>query len=148
MTNEAWLEPLSDEECLRRLRENRVGRIGTVIEDGPIVVPVNYRLVEACGLTFLALRTRPGNVVARGGMMVALEIDEVDPGHREGWSVLVRGTLHRIDPEAADFRTQYDSEPWLVAERDAWLIIQPYAITGRRLRRAVEEWAFHVPAHL
>src|SRR5215510_6722618 len=108
MKNEAWLEPLSEEECLRRLRENRVGRIGTVIEDGPIVVPVNYRLVEACGLTFLALRTRPGNIIARGGMMVALEIDEVDPVHREGWSVLVRGTLHRIDPEAADFRTQYD----------------------------------------
>ena len=145
--NGAWLEALSEEEALQCLREHAVGRIAVVLEDGPIIVPVYYRLVEASGLTFLALRTRPGNIIARGGMMVAFEIDEVDAVHREGWSVLVRGTLHRVDAEAADFRNRFDAEPWIVTERDAWLVVQPFAISGRRLRRPVDEWAFQVPAH-
>ena len=69
--NEAWLEKLTDDECLRRLRERRVGRIATVIEDGPIIVPVNYRLVEACGVTFIALRTRPGGACTRRSPVTA-----------------------------------------------------------------------------
>jgi len=144
----AWLEELSYRDCVECLREHCVGRIAVVIDDAPIVLPVNYRLVETIGLTLVALRTRPGNVIERGGLMVAFEIDELDPVHHEGWSVLVRGTLHHVDTDAADFMTRFDSEPWLTDERDAWLVIQPFAITGRRLHHAIGEWAFHVRAYL
>ena len=34
------------EECLQRLREHTVGRIAVVIHYAPVVLPVNYRLVE------------------------------------------------------------------------------------------------------
>jgi hypothetical protein len=60
----------------------------------------------------------------------------------------VRGTLDHVDPSAADFRQRFDSEPWLGEERDAWLIIEPFAITGRRLHAAELEWAFHLRAYL
>jgi nitroimidazol reductase NimA-like FMN-containing flavoprotein (pyridoxamine 5'-phosphate oxidase superfamily) len=146
--SDSWLEDLSYELCVELLRTNTVGRIGLVIDDAPAVLPVNYRLVETVGLTFLALRTRPGNLFERADLKVALEIDGIDPTHQEGWSVLARGTLHRVDPDAADFKQRFDPEPWLTPERDAWLIIEPYSITGRRLHAPPSEWHFHPRGYL
>ena len=147
MTN-AVLDEMSLEECLCMLRENAVGRIAVVVDEFPIVLPVNYRLAEASGRTWLAVRTRPGNVLDRGSMHAAFEIDGIDSVHRQGWSVLVRGTLQHVDPDAADFRTRFDPEPWLTSERDAWLVIEPFEITGRRLRPAEVEWAFQQGAYI
>ena len=146
--DDAWLETLTYDECLQLLRAHTVGRIGVVTDDAPVILPVNYRLVETVGLTYLALRTRPGNVIERADLLVAFEIDDIDPVQRQGWSVLVRGTLHRVDPDAADFQHRFDPEPWMLAERDAWLVIEPFAITGRRLHPATTEWAFHDRAYL
>jgi hypothetical protein len=74
-------------------------------------------------------------------------LDGFDNSRQEGWSVLVRGTLHRVDPDAADFRERFDP-PWIIAERDVWLIVDPFAITGRRLHAAETEWAFHPEGYL
>src|SRR5690349_5956180 len=99
------LEPLSAEECLRGLRAHAVGRIAFVGDDGaPVVLPVNYRLVEASHRTWVALRTRPGTQLDQAKLLVAFEVDDIDREHHEGCSVLVRGTLHHIDPDAAGFR--------------------------------------------
>ncbi len=147
MTN-TLVDELSRDECLRLLRGSLVGRIAVVVDEFPVVLPVNYRLVETSGRTWLALRTRPGNVLDQASMHAAFEIDGIDPAHRQGWSVLVRGTLQHADPDAADFRTLFDPDPWLASERDAWLVIEPFAITGRRLRPPEVEWAFHQHAYL
>jgi hypothetical protein len=53
-----------------------------------------------------------------------------------------------VDPDAANFRERFDPQPWILAERDAWLIIDPFAISGRRLRAREPEWAFAVDAYL
>ena len=45
-------------------------------------------------------------------------------------------------------REHFDSEPWLLADRDAWLIIEPLVVTGRRLHPATCEWAFHMRVYL
>jgi nitroimidazol reductase NimA-like FMN-containing flavoprotein (pyridoxamine 5'-phosphate oxidase superfamily) len=148
MTHDAWLEDLEFDTCLRLLRENSIGRIAVVVDGAPIVLPVNYRLVETNGVTWLAVRTRPGNVLDRPPAVVALEVDAIDSIRQQGWSVLVRGTLQRVDSDAADFRTRFDSEPWLRAGRDAWLVIEPFTITGRQLHAAESEWAFHPRAYL
>jgi nitroimidazol reductase NimA-like FMN-containing flavoprotein (pyridoxamine 5'-phosphate oxidase superfamily) len=145
---EAWLEELSYDECLDLLRNSSVGRIAVVVDDFPVVLPVNYRLVETGAPTWIAVRTRPGNILDRASMNAAFEIDNVDPVHHEGSSVLVRGTLHHVDSEAADFRERFDPEPWLLAERDAWLVIAPFSVTGRRLHAAEGPWAFHPRAYL
>ena len=145
---DSWLEELSRDDCLGLLRSSRVGRIALVVDEFPVVLPVNYRLVETSGRTWIALRTRPGNIIERAPVQAAFEIDGIDPAHQQGWSVLVRGTLHHVDPDAAEFRERFDPEPWLVEERDAWLVVDPFAITGRRLHPAEPEWAFHVRAYL
>jgi hypothetical protein len=144
---EPWLEELTEDECVRYLRGALVGRLAVVVDEHPVIVPVNYRLVETVGLRWLAIRTRPGGLVAHGTPNVAFEIDGVDDVRRQGWSVLVRGTLLPVDPDAADFREHFDSNPWL-EERDAWYIIEPFSLTGRQLHAAPGEWAFHIGAYL
>jgi nitroimidazol reductase NimA-like FMN-containing flavoprotein (pyridoxamine 5'-phosphate oxidase superfamily) len=145
--SEPWLEELSYEQCLQLLRAGAVGRIGIIVHDAPIVLPVNYRIVETLDLTFLALRTRTGNIIERAAPLVAFEIDGIDAVHEQGWSVLVRGTLHHLDPDTPDLEERFDSHPWLTADRDAWLVIQPFAITGRQLHPASPEWSFDARAY-
>lgn len=146
--DDARLEELPIEDCLRLLGQRSVGRVAVVVDGSPIVLPVNYRLVKTSGLTWVALRTRPGGVIEQAAMNVAFEIDDIDPVHHQGWSVLVRGTLHHVDPDAADFRERFDPEPWILADRDAWLVIEPFAISGRKLHPAEVEWAFHIRGYL
>ena len=94
---DAWLEELSLEECRTLLRGESLGRIAFTTDELITVLPVNFRVVEAHGTTagrWLALRTRPGNVIDRASMVGAFEVDGIDASGRQGWSVLVRGTLH------------------------------------------------------
>jgi len=142
------LEELPLDECLRLLREGSVGRIAFSVNDFPVVFPVNYRLVETSAPPWIALRTRPGNVIDNAPLATAFEIDSIEDQHRLGWSVLVRGTLDRVDPDAAGFRERFDPDPWLGTERESWLAIAPFAITGRRLVPAEQVWAFHQRAYL
>ena len=146
--NQAWLETLDHGTCLEHLRAEHVGRIAVLADGFPVVLPVNYRMVETSGLTWVALRTRPGNVLDQSSTKVAFEIDDIDPSAHRGWSVLVRGTLQHVDPDAAGFRERFDAHPWLTTERDSWLVIEPFSITGRVLHPPEQEWGFHVEAYL
>jgi hypothetical protein len=60
---DAQLEELSLDECLALLRNSHVGRVAVVVDDAPIVLPVNFRLVEVGERNWIALRTRPGGVI-------------------------------------------------------------------------------------
>ena len=144
---DAWLEELSLEDCLEALCTHVVGRMSVVVHDCPVILPVNFRLAETSGRSWLAVRTRPGNVLDHGGC-AAFEIDGIDPVHHQGWSVLVRGTLHHVYPDVAAFRERFDPEPWITEARDSWLIIDPFSITGRRLHSDEPEWAFHARGYL
>ncbi len=149
---EAGAVELTYEECLELLRDTRVGRIAVTVGGHPLIFPVNYRIVEDLDggtlrrLVWIALRTRPGNVIDTAARFVSFEIDDVDQVHRRGWSVLVAGLLHRVDEAAAEFGDRFDPEPWL-ADRDEWLVIEPTRVTGRRI---VEDggWAFSTAAYL
>lgn len=132
-TPETRLDELSLEECLDFLRAGSVGRIGVVVDDFPIIVPINYRLVETGGRPRVIVRTQSGNVIERASLNVAFQIDELDSLHKQGWSVLIRGTLQHVDFGTTDFRECFDPHPWLTDERDSWLLLEPFEITGRRL---------------
>jgi hypothetical protein len=143
-----WLEELSYEECLVLLRSHTVGRLAVVADDIPVVLPINYRLVETMGRTWVAVRTRPGDVLDQAPAAAAFEIDDIEVVEHGGQSVLVRGQLNRIDETVPTIRELFDSEPWITHDRDAWLIIEPFTITGRRLNPASHEWACHPRAYL
>jgi nitroimidazol reductase NimA-like FMN-containing flavoprotein (pyridoxamine 5'-phosphate oxidase superfamily) len=133
------LRELTYDTCLEHLRAHSVGRLAVVVDDVPFVLPVNYQLVETSGPVWVAVRARPGSVLDHGSRYVAFEIDDVDDAAPEGWSVLVRGTLHRVDPDAAAFRSRFDPHPWITADRDRWLVVEPFAVTGRRMSMVVHE---------
>lgn len=145
--NETHLQSLDLDACFEHLRYEKVGRIAVIYDEYPIVVPVNYRFVEAAQRNWVALRTRAGNVIDRASSRVAFEIDGIDETHRRGWSVLVRGTLLPVDEIAADFKGQFDSDTWLSADRDTWLVIEPFSITGRALEPGTP-WPFSADAYL
>jgi len=144
----AQLEVITLDHCLALLRGHAVGRVAVMVNEFPIVLPVNYTLAETSGPVWVAFRTRPGNVIDRASIPAAFEIDGYSISEEEGWSVLVRGTLHHVDPDSADFRERFDPHPWLDDERDAWLIVEPFSITGRRLRSPQPEWAFHLDGYV
>ena len=144
---EGVLEELSSAECLQLLGRRGVGRVGVVIDDYPVVVPVNYRVVDADPGVVVVVRTQPGSVIDRA-LNVGFEVDGIDAAHRTGWSVLVRGLLSHIDDaDVALIGDEIDPEPW-VADRHSWLVVRPTAITGRRLRSTEVEWAFSLHAYL
>jgi hypothetical protein len=146
--SEAQLEELPLDTCVALLRAQQVGRIAVVDNDFPVVVPINFRLVETSGPTWVAIRTRPGNVIDRAPMPVAFEIDGFDVTEQEGWSVLVRGTLHHVSPSTGNFAERFDPQPWMDLDREAWLIIEPFSITGRRLRAPQSQWTLHLRGYL
>lgn len=132
------LDEISHDDCLELLRYGDVGRVAVNVDDAPVIIPVNYRLVETAHRTWIAVRTRPGNLLDQDRVAVAFEIDHVDHRREEGWSVLVRGMLLRVDHEAAAFGALFDPDPWIQTERDRWLVIEPFSVTGRRLRVSID----------
>jgi Pyridoxamine 5'-phosphate oxidase len=147
---EAWLVELSPEDCLSLLKAHVVGRIGLIKDDAPVVLPVNYKVIKSQTLTgpWIALRTRSGNVIDQIGTKVCFQIDGVDEVHRQGWSVLVRGTLHGLTINTKGLEDAFTSDPWLSIERDSWLVIEPSEVTGRALRTRSREWPFVAAAYL
>jgi nitroimidazol reductase NimA-like FMN-containing flavoprotein (pyridoxamine 5'-phosphate oxidase superfamily) len=145
---DAHLEALRLEVCLELLRVHTVGRVAVIVGDFPLVFPVNYTVVETERPLWIALRTRPGNVIDRASKQAAFEIDQIDHSEQEGWSVLVRGTFHHVDPDNAEFRERFDPQPWLEKQRDAWLVLEPFSITGRMLRSPQPDWPLHLGDHV
>jgi nitroimidazol reductase NimA-like FMN-containing flavoprotein (pyridoxamine 5'-phosphate oxidase superfamily) len=134
---------LTANECEVLLTSMDVGRVA-VVEDGcPLVFPINYKMVMTDGGPVVAIRTRSDNVIDTLGRMVCFEIDGVDPSHDGGWSVLVRGVLVESLPDP-----EYDSNPIDNEHRDAWRVIVPTHITGRRVYNRSERWSFHPAGYL
>jgi len=144
----AELEVLSEADCRLLLNLGAVGRIAFVIDDFPVVLPVNYRLMSDESGLWIVLRTRPGHTVDNAPEHVAFEIDGVDYERQEGWSVLVRGVLHHLDHNEIELLTgRFDPKSW-VNDRTSWLSIKPHTITGRRLRAPASGWELPPDAYL
>ncbi|UUU26073.1 helix-turn-helix domain-containing protein [Streptomyces sp. DSM 40750] len=126
------LVELSTEECRARLSTHGVGRIAVSTPVGPVVVPVNYSVVDDA----VVFRTAPdATPAAAAGTQVAFEVDHIDEALSRGWSVLVRGRAREVsDPDAVRrLEERAYSGPWAGGARDMWLCIDPAEITGRSI---------------
>ena len=143
------LEELSEQACRLLLGVAAVGRIAFVVDGLPIILPVNFRLLtDDSGLSIL-LRARAGHSIDGATRQVAFQIDGIDPGHQQGWSVLVRGELRHLDEnEIEGLIDQFDPKPWPQQERTSWLAIRAQTVTGRKLLEVESEWAFPSEAYL
>ncbi|NUR00903.1 MAG: helix-turn-helix domain-containing protein [Streptomyces sp.] len=123
---------LSVPECRALLSTHGVGRIAVPTVSRPVVVPVNYSVVDGA----IVFRTEPGSTPSQAsGCQVAFEVDRIDDAFSRGWSVLVRGHARTVtDPdEVRRLAEGARSEPWTGGHRDQWVRIDPLAITGRRI---------------
>ena len=94
------IEELERGECLRLIAAGGVGRIAYTSRFGPTVLPVNYTLYEG-GILFRTAQHGPLDEDLRTGITnadykVAFEIDDIDMGAGQGWSVLVQGPAHHV----------------------------------------------------
>lgn len=91
------LEVLDRDECLRLLATATLGRIGVTSRSLPTVLPVNFKLDGER----ILVRTGVGSKLdaATQNAVVAFEVDDFDPMHHSGWSVVVTGVTSEItDP--------------------------------------------------
>jgi nitroimidazol reductase NimA-like FMN-containing flavoprotein (pyridoxamine 5'-phosphate oxidase superfamily) len=128
--DKSTLDELSREDCLRRLASFSVGRLAVAIPgEPPLVMPMNYVLDDEV----VVFRTDLGHklLVLREFTEASFQIDEIDPYHRSGWSVLVQGHAYEAAPsEVRHLRV----DPWAGGSRDRWIRLVPARITGRTIR--------------
>ena len=123
-------------ECLRRLRDGQVGSVAYTADGFPAMLPVYFRLVETSAPAWIALRAERERFSERAPVPVVFEIGGRDETNGLRWSVVVRGLLEHVDPDAADFRERFDPEPWLIETHPAWLVIEPFSIAGWEIHDA------------
>ena len=143
------LDVIPDDECYALLATQEVGRIGVVVDDHPLIVPVNYGLDDRT----IVIRTHPGTMLSAASRgTVAFEVDDIDRRERRGWSVLVLGTVEELGPEQrADLieRTQGSGvQPWAPGEHGVWLRVTPQGISGRRIVPGRLPWGVDDRAYL
>ncbi|GAA1256703.1 hypothetical protein GCM10009677_03610 [Sphaerisporangium rubeum] len=133
----ATLHRLGEEECLRLIAPGGVGRVAFGGADGPVILPVNYRVVDGA----IVFRTRAGGVMDRDlrtgvrnvDIKIAFEVDEIDPVREEGWSVLVQGPFHQVTADEVRWTADVPVRPWAGGDRDLYVRVTPTRVTGRRV---------------
>lgn len=131
------IQDLTEEQCLELIAPGGIGRICYNSRFGPAVLPVNYALQDGAVVFRTAehgaldedLRTG----IANADYRVAFEIDSLDPGTRQGWSVLIHGPAHHVTGAEQDAVRATGIESWAPGERELFLRIVPSRITGRRV---------------
>jgi nitroimidazol reductase NimA-like FMN-containing flavoprotein (pyridoxamine 5'-phosphate oxidase superfamily) len=132
------LTELDEAECLKLISPGGVGRIAYRSRFGLAVLPVNYQWHDGAVL-FRTTRHGPLDEdlqtgIKGGDYTVAFEIDDIDAGERQGWSVLIQGPAHHVESEAERAAAKRAGvEPWPAGERDLFVRIVPSRITGRRV---------------
>lgn len=128
------LDILSKEECESHLAGGGVGRFVFLAKQGPVALPVNFRLTDG---DVVFLTRAEGALAAAAGTTVGFEVDHIDEAMSEGWSVLITGRARLID-EPADLKKVIDLsdlEPWPGGRREALMRIETATISGRRIRQ-------------
>lgn len=129
--SEPTLDDIEPEECWSLLSQRCVGRLAVAVPgSAPLVIPVNY-VVDRQAIVF---RSGAGEKVdSLHHHPVSFEIDEIDPFHHTGWSVLVKGRAYEALHREVDHLT---IEPWAPGRKGRWIRLVPSSITGRRINLA------------
>ena len=88
------VEPLTAEQCEVHLGMAEFGRLVYSTARGPVAIPVNYEYNDGQ----VVISTDPEKALWLQGLrIVGFEVDRVDEGLSEGWSVLVTGEVRIVD---------------------------------------------------
>jgi Pyridoxamine 5'-phosphate oxidase len=133
----SFMRPLPEAECFELLAVGIVGRIGFVSPDGVQIIPMNYRL--GADHQFF-MKTAPGSALAQLAEVdapVAFEVDYHADDFRIAWSVLMNGTVSRLDAAATATYEELRRPPvpWAGAASSLPVRFVPRTVSGRGLHR-------------
>lgn len=134
------MEHLTEAESLRLIAEAEIGRIGFTGRFGPVVLPVNFAVLDGT----VVFRTDSGSTIGEdlhtgitdAEYRVAFEVDEIHSSDRTGWSVLIQGSAHFMTEDAERAAVERAGvDPWISGDKDVYIQIKPALISGRRVVR-------------
>jgi nitroimidazol reductase NimA-like FMN-containing flavoprotein (pyridoxamine 5'-phosphate oxidase superfamily) len=126
------MRKLTMPECRQLIAPGGVGRVGFGTPSGPVVLPVNYVVLDGA----IVFRTHRGTLIEGHAYdRVAFEVDHIDDALCQGWSVLVSGQAHAVHQpaELRRLRAEASVRPWPAGEHEVWIRVVPDKITGRRI---------------
>jgi nitroimidazol reductase NimA-like FMN-containing flavoprotein (pyridoxamine 5'-phosphate oxidase superfamily) len=129
---------LDEDECWRFLARHRLGRVGLVDLDQPMIFPVGY-VLDGRSVVF---RTAPGTKLSLAGVGVqaVFEVDEASKLFETGTSVMVHGAMHEVtEPEERERLSWLPLRTWAPGDRDHFVRIDAHSVTGRRIGHAHAE---------
>ena len=128
------IDPLPPHDCMELLKQQVIGRIVFVDEQGPGAVPVNYAVA---GDQIVLRVAEDSHLRTLMGDPIGFEADLIDDNQSQGWSVLVRGSGREVPldevPQLLQTLGDRLPRPWAEGVHNTWLAIQVNTITGRRL---------------
>jgi len=126
------LAVLEREECIALLGSVTVGRIAITSNALPVVLPVNFVLLD----DRIVIRTSRGTKLdaATRNTVVAFEVDEIDMVEQTGWSVLVTGVARElVAPDEIDEVSASPPARWAPGPDGRYIAISTDMISGRRI---------------
>ncbi|TDU83809.1 helix-turn-helix protein [Kribbella voronezhensis] len=126
------IDTMGEDECRRLIEPGGVGRVAFELAGRLNVVPVNFGMHDGA----VVFRTSATTALGRyGARAVSFEIDRIDEGMHEGWSVVIAGIARHAGPRETDqLRKALDVDPWAGGDREVYIVIEPEQISGRRIR--------------
>lgn len=128
------LREMTADECWEHLARCSIGRMAYVDRDGPVVVPLNYRVddhqiwVRTASYDHLAIHLPH--------QQAAFEVDQVDEHAHTGWSVLIRGRAEHVMAGPGGSPSDWpDPDPWPGGVRWMTFCLFPREVTGRVLHQ-------------
>jgi len=126
------LEILDRQASLRLLASATIGRIAVTIGALPVVLPVNFRLVD----DRIVFRTGIGTKfdAATRNTVVAFEADDIEPMSHTGWRVLVTGIAREVtDLLERDALAAANIPRWAPTGDDRLVGVSTEMTSGRRI---------------
>jgi uncharacterized protein len=133
------IRPLSVQECLALLEAAAVGRVGFVSNEGVEIIPVGYRVGAGPRLFVMTQAWGIIGQLAECGARCSFEVDHHGSTSRSGWSVLMRGTLSRLDRSgtAAYGDLTRSLDPWPAYPDARPVQFLPHSYSGRSVQHPV-----------
>lgn len=126
-------EEICPRDCLELLREEPVGHVALSANALPVVLPVNFAVLDG---DIVWRSGKDSRLSACADYVVAFEVDHYEPNASRGWSVMVQGLAHVMTDEEIERATKLHLECWAREEADRYICLVPNIVTGTRITSA------------
>lgn len=120
---------IDEEQCLRLVRGESIGRLGFSARAMPVIFPINFVLIGRD----VVFRTEPGQKLdaARLQAVACFEVDAYDGFSHTGWSVLITGRLAVTEGAALEQLGPLPLRAWAVTGACDVVTLRGELISGR-----------------